>query len=509
MLVGRLDPLFDGWRPAVHSVFPLTWEQNLDEACFADWQQEIEEASERATEDRRRQEQDWERSRQLVQAVQRFYTDYPQDDYRRMQDEEQEQRLKVREQREKVQRLEESRQELARLLLQDREKAGELEREQQLLQHKVEQSMQYLEQRRQAEQADRDEVLCQEKAAKIAAALAELEGALDTRDRALQECSAGIARWSQLAGSLRREALYVETIDCAPLETTDSREILAEQRRIIKDELEQRQQGRQELENSLAAARTARQQFRNELEIFISRHRNEEIPEIELPAGYEEELENRASRVPGLEKSRDARQRQLRQEEKTSAADEAVYIKAREDFMARFESEYEFTEALAAIQLELEKERMDLRSRAINYEEQRRTALAEQSDCQAAVAELEKKNERYEFLAEGVPVEVLDNEAERDFAYKRLAIVAAFAARLESAREAAARARSRLEAERRAFEHFAVEEIRDIKLKERIKNGIALKITCPEVLEWQANMQERIKQAIRMAEDDLRNTKES
>lgn len=503
LLAGSLDPLFDGWRPAVHSVFPLSWERNLEAGCFADWQKEIQEASERATENRRMQEREWESRKQLLQAVEDFFRDYPLAHYRSLQDQEQEQSLKAAENRDLVLNLEASRQELARLILQDRDKGAELEREQHHLEQKVEQSGHYLELRRQEEQTVRQEILLREKAGKLAARLAELEQALERNELSLQECSAGIALWSQLAASLRKEALYVDTAGCEPIDGGESREILAEERRAIRSELEKRQQGRQELDESLSRVRTERQQYINELELFISRHRNEDIPEIKLPAGYEAEQERRSAEAPGLEVMREASQLKLREEEKQHATAEAFYNKVRADFHARFESEYRFEESLSVVKGELEKEKEVLGERARNLEQQRQGALEEQSDCRAAVAELDKKNERYEFLAEGVPEVALDADAARDFAYQRLAVAAAFAARLEAAREAEALGRSRLEEERRDFEHFANESIRDIKLKERTRSGIIAKKTFPEVLEWQANMKERIKQVIRVAEDDL------
>lgn len=493
----------EAWLPA-GQVIPSSWRLNLAAANFQEWKQELERSALQARSAFDRREAELRRADECLQQLDDFWQGHPYEDYQQLKAElsHVHENLLVLEQElsKKENRLEEEEARLSQV----QKNLEAIREEHSFTSRRIMDGQDYFRREAEREQASRELRQCQELIDNKVRELTVMEKRQERAEQGLQEIRQNLAL---LQGEMRRllkEDLYIEVRETPPRFTDLTRERLQWERRDLQDALNQKQKDRRAVEISLNTAKSSIERLQREIGRLQGQCEFAIDEEFIFPGGGDEEIDSLIGRVRLARQARDKSQPRLGQAKEEFDLARDRFRQDEDRFKRRYRERELFNQPLSMVIEALDREARELEEQQ-RYLDQQAGELAVRRESLARVlAELEKKNERYEFLLDSIPGGDLPPGSIQDFAYQPLKLVARHMESLQESRERVKRQEERLEGERKRLEAFCREELRDVRLKEMVTAGLTQRDSLEKVQEWQKRLSERIARAIRHSQDEIR-----
>lgn len=485
-------------------IFPLNWEKNISQSYFENWKSEMSIKAEDATKLRRDKESEFEGISELLKKLKEFYIRYPHEEYIEMQKYEKDLQDDVASLEEYIS-LKENR---IKAIDDDVKKLNvevvETLEQKRILEQKVIKAQDYLVKRSQKEKNEqsRNKIKDDLEAVKDEASICERKikaskGALEEIKDKLSEVKANIS-------VLRSDELYKEVLDSYPKYTDNSKEVLQDERKSLKAALQNKQKGREELEESFNTALAAKEALDIALDNFKKAVRFDIDEEFDFPIYGDKEISEL------LEELKKLKTPLKRLKEKLDLANDAykkknnTYELRKEDFDKLYESIIEFPVPLDNVPALIKAEKEDILKKKKYINDQKEFLEKEKNDIDEAIRGLTAKNERYLYLVEEIKEGTLSNEIVEKFPYNRLEVIRQVIGELDNLSNKLEEKSAKKDEEKQKFIEFCKTEIVDVKLKDMAITGVEYKKSFKDILEWQSKMSERIMRTIEIAENDIR-----
>ncbi|MTV50373.1 hypothetical protein GJ688_15490 [Heliobacillus mobilis] len=310
---------------------------------------------------------------------------------------------------------------------------------------------------------------------------------------------------------IRNDVDNKESQNSAPVKAELSLNLLKSRKAELTDKLQGIQQNRKSLQAMISSAEKdvhrLEQQIRRQREQFSDILQGE----ITFPPNGEEEIERLTERTRSLKRTLDRLNQEL-SDAQTKATEARTRVAAKEEQFFNT-----FTDAaivdfgrqpLEEVEIVLHQESLRLSQEGVQVKGERRRLEKLYAELNSVKKALEVARGVHKFGRESITAISLKEEDLREYPYKRLAFTNELALQLERAQEKVDLERKTVEQERKRFEAYCLQEIKDEKTKQQAVNGIRLKDSFSEIHDWGLRLQERIETAIRIAEESLRSLDE-
>lgn len=494
----------DDYRLPAGQVIPSSWRLNLAASAFQDWKQELERCALKARSVFDQREAELRRTDECLRQLAGFWERHPYEDYQQLKEElsRVHENLLALDQElgKKEQRLEETEVRLSQV----HKNLEAIREEHSFTSRRILDGQEYFRRQAEREQVIREYGRYQELIEVKVRELAVIEKRRERAERRLHDLGHNLAVLQGEMRRLQKEELYIEVREALPRPTDLTRERLQRERRDLQDALNQRQKDRQAVEMGLNTAMSSIERLQGEIRRLKGQCEFEIDEDFKFPGGGDEEIDDLIGRVRSARQARDKSQPLLGQakEDFDLARDRFHQEEAR--FKLRYRERELFNQPLPMVKEVLEREARQLEEQQRYMDKQAEELSVRQESMARVLAELEKKNERYEFLLDNIPLRDLPPGSREDFAYQPLKLVARHMESLQESRERLKRQEESLEGEKKRLEDFCREEIRDVRLKEMVTAGLTQRDSLEKVQEWQKRLSERIARAIRHAQDEIR-----
>ncbi|MED3552746.1 hypothetical protein [Cytobacillus praedii] len=298
---------------------------------------------------------------------------------------------------------------------------------------------------------------------------------------------------------LRGDSYYKEVAQAQPKFSPKSYNLLVNEQKTLKDKLENKQQGREILEEKLNTLKSKLKDLSSEENLLEQQYGI--VDAIDFPAHGNEEI---------IQISKSNRNFQVRIDMLRPTVErlQKSWNKASNEFDIRkgdFHKVYPelaiFKDSLTEVkdQLDKEWEKLQVRFQFINSEQERYQSLGK--EIEKAIIELEKKDIRFAFLHESVKDSLLEEPIKQDYTYKRMSVISNLG---EAIQEKVLLMENKRNDGKTQFIKYCHDRVLDIKLRNTCITGIEHKITYDDVIEWQEKMSDRIHRTVKIAEEDMR-----
>ncbi|NLW91352.1 MAG: hypothetical protein GXY34_07100 [Syntrophomonadaceae bacterium] len=490
--------------PALRRVFPSSWEINLVEGAFHDWKRELERNAREAGTERRQQEKKLQDMRLLAEQLRGFLEQYPYEENRRLQEAWREFHEQGQGIAQAIRKAEERQKELASLLKSLTRKIAAMQEEQLHFSNQIRQANDYIRNEGERDSARLELQQCLEKIPILAAEQERIQQQKTRAEEKSRELQNELVIVAEELRHLQGQTIYKEVAAVFPIAGDRGRSLLEAERQDLLDALNKKQKGRQHLEDILAQARRAKEQDEEQLAIKLRSCEVLVIEDMVFPPEGEREIDSLLQQIAELKQILKKLEPGLKQAEKNQAVARDRFDTRKKAFYEKYPEPVAFSKPLAVVREELQQEYDELRIRQDYLNRQESNLKTERDRFSEAQAELDKKNERYEYLSDKVIAVDLPSGVLQDFSYQTMGIVNQYILKLQEEHARVNQLREELHSRKRRLELFCQEEIKDIRLRRKVLNGLELRDNYQEVLGWQSRLSQRIALAIRHAEDDMR-----
>ncbi len=321
-----------------------------------------------------------------------------------------------------------------------------------------------------------------------------------SKEYIIQEIILRIQEIKNHISNLLDDTDYKQVVYVEPKYTTMNKQSILEERKYIKDMLDERQKGRHQIERDLSNYNKLKKQN----EEFLSRKYTGAKYFIDentiYPYNGKELIAKLTEKVKVLTTKVDSIEPILRQKEKNYDDKKIEYDIRKDDFNEIFKEIMVFNQHLQQVKLEISQEEVDLKSKEdyINSNKNKLSSIL--TDVEKSIKELEIKNAKYEFLSERIEEAILSNDIKQSLPYKREEIISKLVQNLEDLTIIIEKHRSIVGREKNEFLQFCNANVKDVRLREMVVLGIRKKDDFYEILEWQKSMVQTLNKVIRIAE---------
>lgn len=485
-------------------VFPAGWQVNLSPSAFQDWKGELEKMAAAARAERLSREAGLQGLQEYYRQLQGFWRNHPYEEYDGLREEVRKMREVVVGLDQSLRALEKRGEEIDLRILHLQKQQEEQKEEISYLGQRLREANQYL---RKAAEYDEARLNIEQDNELIGARgqdLETLKKELRRREEKLGQCQQSLYAVQADLSHLQGEELYREVEGSPPRATELNWSLLVQERQDLKDALQQKQKGRQIIEERLRTARREKEQL--EKELSRSRLECEGLidPDFVFPAGGDQEIDLLLPLVQAGKQKLDQLSPRLDRAEKEYTVRKDRYERQEEEYLRVYQERVFFADSLIRVHEHLEQEKSILQEQAEYLQKQGRKISSEQDLIKEALTILEQKNERYEYLLAEVSACQLPATVRQDFPYRPLEVIEQYVERLQQEQNELDRQSAHLEREKTRLEAFCQEQVRDVKLRGMVTDGLRHRRSYQEVWDWQTRMGERLAMTIRMAEDDMR-----
>jgi|GEM_PF-679823 len=163
-----------------------------------------------------------------------------------------------------------------------------------------------------------------------------------------------------------------------------------------------------------------------------------------------------------------------------------------------------FEEALELVEETLKREKADLKTQVDEISKEAKKEEKLLVDIIKVIEELERKHERYDFLAEGIPSIEVSESLNNDYQYNRLETIKKLVQNIEKKHQDILSTFHKKEQKKNEFKTFCITNITDPKLKNSTVSFIDNRDTFEELHQWQEKIQEKISHVLKMSEINLK-----
>lgn len=485
-------------------IFPLLWRENLNQASFEKWQKSIKLNAEEITLKRQVKEKELQNWQTCLSGARAFFTKYPYEQIQLLKEEEQ--RVKKERQmvkqdiltkEKKLAELEKSEERVGKLLKDAEFKQNDLGR-------KISTAQKYFSKEDEREKKVKQRYEGQEKKQFLEKKIIEIQEDMSRAEEIKNDLDDECGNLEKEVLLLIGKDLYKEVQDKTPLYVSDSPEVLKARRQALKDKLNKRQEGRESLEFSLKNLAEDYQNAQENLKQRLLEVRDFYDVNLIFPLNGEREISELLVEVNSFIVRLNELKDNLQEKEDNYKKEENIYNVRKEDFLELYTAIIEFTNVLWEVEQELEKNKVELKEQR-KYLEEQASRLEEQERRMNNVLDvLERKHERYLYLAEEVANKELAESIKQEYPYQREEYIKGLIADLEDLRKSIEETKQRVASEQENFKIFCDTQIKNVKLRENAISGMQYRNNYAEILDWQQKMQERIRKSIKLVEEDLR-----
>lgn len=483
-------------------IFPRIWKENLSSEKFNNWKIEVEKQANDSKNERTNKESELQNWRGVLLKVREFIQKYPFEQYAHLKEqlkvaleEEVKQKRVLDELHTKVDSKESEIADYTKRLAETKDIFNGLE-------SKLSRGRNYFTKKKEWEIYKNDLIRIREELDKVTNKIEKLKRFLSKLTDELGELDEQLKLAEKPLYTLRGDAYYTEVFEEKPKFSSKSYELLVNERKSLTKKLEDKQEGREFLEEKIETVTKTLKELMGEKDLLEQQYGIVDV--LEFPAHGKEEITKLSKSIRDLEgKIETKRPIVERLQEKWSKASNEYEIR-KGDFQKVYQKIEIFNVSLSEVkeQLNLERKRMQERYDFLTSEQKRYESL--EKEIENALIELEKQDVRFAFLHESVPKHLLDERIKQDYAYKRMEIVSHLVADLSSVKEKVVFFQKRRDDEKTQFIRFCHEKIIDIKLRNTCITGIEHKYNFGDVIEWQEKMSDRIHRTVKIAEEDMR-----
>ncbi|MDF2548257.1 MAG: hypothetical protein K0R93_3155 [Anaerosolibacter sp.] len=486
-------------------VFPDHWRNNIEENGFKTWKIQIQQTAQNATRVRKEKEKEQEDWKRLLDDAQLFFEQYPHEYSQQLQKEIREIEQEIQDQGKLLQQKEDRNIALDEEMDRSQKKLSDFEQEVLILGYKMKRAHDYLNKKKMREKAFFALREAEEKAKKKEQEILQQKSILERCRNILEDVKEEIRKIIDQSIRLKDDSLYQEVYGVQPVFTKATKKSLEIQRKALKDQLDEKQKGRRELEGLLSTCLAQKEDLQKLMERTRRKVNKYPIDEsILFPLHGEKDIETLTSQINQLNQALDKLQPRYMQLEDEYKGNLNTYHLRKQDYHNSFEEIILFAKPLQEIKGELDEEKESLLKQK-NYLAARYEQLdKEESQIQEVIQELEKKHERYGYLASEVMETALPQEMEQEFPYKRKQWLQNMIVALEDLTSMVENMKSKVEHHRQGFIQNCNTSVQDVRLREMAVTGIRNKTEYHDIIEWQKKMDQRILRTIELVEGDMR-----
>ena len=295
--------------------------------------------------------------------------------------------------------------------------------------------------------------------------------------------------------------------DYPPLYSSYSKEALEGQRESLQRELAKKQRGRGELEEQLKRIKKDLSLQQEQLE-----KKRLEIPDLNQGIRFitEHKEEIKTLIIKGNKLARQMKPLgETKEYLKTKYYEHrGNYDGKKEEFHKTYSALYKWEESLNKAGEDLKKQRKDLTSQMGYIQRQIQKAQKDLDETRKAKDYLTLKHEGFKYLTDDIVASELTESETLDILYGKEKYTHQMIYHMEQATERVKIKKSQLSKEEQRFIDFCKREITDIRLRELTLKGIEKLIKYEEVAQWENNLNRRIMQTKKIAEDDIKTHEE-
>ncbi|AWI04514.1 hypothetical protein [Clostridium drakei] len=485
-------------------LFPSRWNKNIVQRNFESWKEEISVKADEATKLRKKKEEELIICSELLKDVMDFYNKYPHEDYIEMQKKQRALKDNIIIVTEDIDKKE------ARIRYIDKEigrlntTAAEAQGEQHILEQKILKAKDYSRKKREKEKAEAEKIkikkeliIAKEESFKVERGIKLSQDSKDEIKEKLNEVKTGLS-------VLRADSLYNEVISVSPRYSSTSKEILVQQRKNLKDSLENKQKGRETLEENMKNALEMKNNLEKELDNLRKQIDFEVNDEMDFPFYGAEEIERLIEEIQKLRKPLKNLKKDYDEAKTAYDKEKAIYEMEEDRFHSKYEDIISFSKALEQVELILKEELEAINKKKEYFFKQQDAMEKEGKSINSSISKLVNYNFKYSYLSEEIEEAFLSDDIKNEFPYKRTEVVDEVIKNVERTEKLLEDKKLDTEEKKREFINFCEGEIVDVKLKDMAAKGVQHKKSYKDIIEWQNKMKDRIMRTIEIAENDIR-----
>jgi len=271
----------------------------------------------------------------------------------------------------------------------------------------------------------------------------------------------------------------------------------------LRDQLNKIQKDRKGIEERIKETKEDIVKFEKDLNIK-SAEAKYDIKTIEYEEFYEEEIKDLINHVKKLEKSFKSANSVYDSNNQELNKLRYKIDNKKDEFYKKYEKLYDFNIPLITVNQQLVEEKKSLKTLEVEFLKTSEKLKSELTKVQNSLHELEKKNERFDFLKESVKEVAILREELNNFSYEREKYVNSLIVSVEALSNNLSSSEENVNRNRNDFRNFCNSKIEDIKMRQMSLNGIDYNKGYEDIIKWQKNMQDRINRTVRILEEDIR-----
>ncbi|WP_432407927.1 hypothetical protein [Wukongibacter sp. M2B1] len=486
------------------SIFPDSWERNLDQGSFISWKEEIKTLAKATSKNRVLKENEIKGYDGYLVDLNKFYDKYPYKYYQEIQETSKELKVSIDAIQKEISFKEVKLEQIEGELTEYQEKLKDFEGEYYLLTTKLQRFHEYMDKKDIVKRAVENLFKVKEKMKLTEGEINKLKNTIRTTEDSLEEIKENLKENNKVLNDLRNDELYNEVKQVPPTYTNKSIKVINEERQHLKDILNKKQKGRGEIEKALDRAKKSKNKLEKDLDNSRRMTKYEIDEGFKFPLNGEEEISKLIDEINAIEVDLNKITIKFQNAEEVYRGKLKEYELREKDFYGIYDDVFVFTKSLHLAKEELDKEETDLKKESRYLDSMRTRLTKELKDINEAINELEKFNTKYNYLMQDVNTKTLSSEMQQEYPYNRGYIVGKLIKELDEQQSNVDMLIKRLENHQNQFIIFCEDKIYDIKLKEMAVSGIKNKRKYHEVVEWQSKMKDRIARTIKISEDHMR-----
>lgn len=487
-----------------HMVFPMYWQDNLNEISFVKWKEELKAKSEEITKLRKSKEWEIGNFSTILSEIRDFFIQYNYEYYQQLKSDNKNLEEKIYSKTMLINNMEMRLNEIYSSISQLNKKRDEAKDESNTLNNWVQLAQDYLSREKDKESLEIVKYNLKEQLNNKNIEIESLNKEISRNKSICQDLHDDINKFNDRINSLKAEELYIEILKSEPIFSHESRNTLETERKRLKELLNSQQGDIKNLRDAIDRDNVSLIKLKNDLE--RKRKQSDYIIDEEMvfPSYGEEEIEKLIEEINYLKPDKKNLEKSLKEAEKKYNGLSEVHNIRRGDYFRKHIELLEFSKSLYEVKISLECENEELTKRQDKNKKIEILLSKEKESIDEALQILNTKHERFRYLAEDIKACELNEDTKREFPYNRKNLVLKAIDTLEDLENKLSETTQDLDKEKNNFERFCSDNIKDIRLKQRTVEGMRYKDNYDDVLEWQNKMQDNLARIIKVAEDDMR-----
>ena len=485
------------------TIYPTHWERHHEASVFQQWKEDLEKEAEEKRQLRLQAEQEAGTWKHRRNRLENFFSQYS---FESMTEAREQAENMQQQYRDAVRELKE-REDTLKALSDERESSqrhiSRLLEEIPVMEQKISKGSEYLHLKRKIEEEKLNLKGKEQERKTSEKGLESLRQEAETLREALSQQQLQLKELEiQLQNFLSQDS-YEELKDLEALRTEESRAVLEEEGKQLSATLREKHRDAEQLEAEIQECRRRLRDLDKERKLLQEESGLQEgLPSF--PMDGWDQLQNLQRQ--GKEQERQVEEKdQIHQKIKQ---EHAVLTAAMEKSAERIRQEYgepvAFEEELLQVEARLEKRAEELKIRKRHQEEQMVQVTAILRQLEALITQMKIENGSYKFLLQEIEAAQPSEELMRDYPYQRENWLREQLHRLNQTKMKKENQENRLREAAKQFEHFCMNQLNNISLRENALAVLKNRETFEEVQQWERDLGMKIRRVRQLHEDEIR-----